>query len=350
MASLIRNLGPDESIFSIDSKTGDFKVTEAALSTNEKCPTFMVANINPRFDISYNLSRIEDIVRIAHEKQVDILVLPELSISGYVWEDSDRSSVLKHLKSSDNQQIEVKATLDRIKSGLETSNRGLKMVFLNNVRNDHINGRLYDSTFVLAPGIDCDEAFYDKVFLTPVEKLYFNRGSDRRLVIDTPWGLMGVMICYDICFVDMAKKYAFEDDVDILVTSAAWRTEATRVYPMLNLEMNDYYRYIWNLKHAAMASHNQVWSIGANCTGTFEKTGGRFCGRSGAWSPSGIPLVHASGEEEELLIMRNIEISGHMRHQAIEDFDYRLELNEVYREFKDIKPKRVVFKAPGMQQ
>jgi len=70
---------------------------------------------------------------------------------------------------------------------------------------------------------------------------------------------------------------------------------------------------------------------------------GRFCGESGVWSPSGIPLVQASHEEEELLVIRNVEIRGHMRHQAKEHFDYRLDFDEVYREIRDMKPKQVFF-------
>ncbi len=61
-----------------DSRSGStrargYKITDVAFSRNETCPTFMIANINPRFDISYNLSRIEDIVQTAHEENADIL-------------------------------------------------------------------------------------------------------------------------------------------------------------------------------------------------------------------------------------------------------------------------------------
>ena len=62
---------------------------------------------------------------------------------------------------------------------------------------------------------------------------------------------------------------------------------------------------------------------------------------SGIWSPSGI--VQASHEEEELLVIRNVEIRGHMRHQAKEHFDYRLDFDEVYRKIRDMKPKQVFF-------
>jgi len=326
--------------------SGGFKITDVSFSRNETSPTFMIANINPRFDIDYNLSRIEDIVQNAHQRNVDILILPELSISGYVWEDGRHAEVLEHLHASDNSRPGVKGVLDRIKAGLVDRGNGLKMLFFSNVRVNGHHNKIHDSTFVMTPYNDYNEVYYDKIFLTPLEKQFFHRGDDRRLVLNTRWGRMGVMICYDMCFVDLAKKYAFNDEVDVLVTTAAWRAEALRYYPLLKICIDDYYQFIWHLMNAALAAHNQVWSIGANCVGVYEMTGGRFCGESGIWSPSGVPLVHASPTEEELVIIRNLEIQGHMRHQAKEDFDYSLDFDEVYREIKDMQPQQVSLGIP----
>ncbi|MBE0481218.1 MAG: carbon-nitrogen hydrolase family protein [Dehalococcoidia bacterium] len=330
--------GPGTGINS--GKSRGFRIADVAFSTNEACPSFMTANINPKFDIEHNLSRMEEIAQAAHEKQVDILILPELAVSGYVWDNDDRGEVLEHLKASDNRRTQVKRVLDRIKAGLVDSCRGLKAVFFGNVR-DNRRGSLHDTVFIMTATADYNTVFYDKIFLTPLEKLYFKRGSDQRLVLDTRWGRIGVMICYDMCFVGLGKRYAFNDEVDLIITAAAWRTEAYREYPLLNLKLDNYYQFIWNLMHSALAAHNQIWSIGANCVGAFEKTGGLFCGQSGIWSPSGIPLVQASHDREELLILRNVEIRGHMRHQAKEDFDYSLDFDEVYREIKDLKPRHV---------
>jgi predicted amidohydrolase len=305
----------------------------------------MIANVNPRFDIGYNLSCMEDTTQTAHEMNVDVLVFPELCISGYVWDADHKAEVHEQLKASHNHQPEVKRVLDGIKAGLVAGGKGLKVVLFGNVRVDKSHGdtHAHDSTFVMAPGADYNNIFYDKIFLTPLEKLFFHRGSDQRLVLDTRWGRAGIMMCYDLCFVEMGKRYAFYDEVDVMITTAAWRKEAVREYPLLNLKIDNYYQYIWRLMHSALAAHNQVWSIGANCVGVFEKTGGRFCGESGVWSPSGIPLVHASHEEEELVVIRNLEIRGHMRHQAKEHFDYRLDFDEVYRNIRDMKPRQVSF-------
>jgi predicted amidohydrolase len=321
-----------------------YKVTDVMFSHSEACPTFMIANINPRSNISYNLSRMQEIVQVAHELNAEILIFPELCVSGYVWDAERKTEVEDQLQASDNLQPDVKRVLDEIKAGLGSGNDGLRMVIFGNVRVDRSHGKahLHDSTFVITPCADCNDIFYDKIFLTPLEKLFFRRGTDERLILDTPCGRIGVMMCYDLCFVEMGKMYAFVDEVDVIVTTAAWRMEALRHYPLLNIKMDNYYHFIWMLMHSALAAHNQVWSIGANCVGTFEKTGGRFCGQSGVWSPSGIPLVHASQEEEELIVIRNLEVRGHMRHQAKEHFTYSLDFDEVYHKIRDVKPRRVL--------
>lgn len=318
-----------------------YMVKEVAFSQNDACPSFMIANINPKFNISYNLSRMEEVVQLAHKLNIDILIFPELSVSGYVWDAEHKTEVEEQLKASDNRQPKIKRVLNNIREGLISGGNGLKTIFFSNVRVDKRHRKIHDSTFVMTKGIDYNDLFYDKIFLTPLEKLFFHRGSDKRLVLDTRWGRIGIMMCYDLCFVGLGKRYAFNDEADVIITLAAWRAEAVREYPLLNITINNYYQYIWRLMHSALAAHNQIWSIGANCVGFFEKTGGRFCGESGIWSPSGIPLVQASDEQEELIIIRNLEIGGHMRHQAKEHFDYGLDFDEVYREIKDIKPRLV---------
>jgi len=328
------------------SLVSGYKVIDVTFSDSDECPTFMIANINPKSDISYNLSRMQEIVQVAHQLDAEILIFPELCVSGYIWDAEHKTEVEKHLQESNNLQPDVKRVLDDIKAGLNNGSDRLKMVIFGNVRLDESHGKphLHDSTFVITPCADCNEIFYDKIFLTPLEKLFFRRGTDERLVLDTPCGRIGTMMCYDLCFVEMGKLYAFVDEVDVIITTAAWRMEATRHYPLLNIKMDNYYHFIWMLMHSALAAHNQVWSIGANCVGAIEKTVGRFCGQSGVWSPSGIPLVHASEEEEELIVIRNLEVKGHMRHQEKEHFTYSLDFNEVYHKIRDVEPRRILIK------
>ena len=125
-----------------------YKVTDVIFSDSEACPTFMIANINPKFDIDYNISRMEDIVQVAHQLNAEILIFPELCVSGYVWDAEHKTEVEDQLQASDNLQPDVKRVLDEIKAGLGSGNDGLRMVIFGNVRVDRSHGKahLHDST------------------------------------------------------------------------------------------------------------------------------------------------------------------------------------------------------------
>jgi len=149
-----------------------YKVTDVTFSESEACPTFMIANINPKFDIGYNLSRMESIVQVAHEVGADILVFPELCISGCVWDVNHKAEVQGQLKASDNHQPEVKRVLDGIKAGLIGSGNGLKVVFFSNVRVDKHHAKIHDSTFVMTPDADYNNIFLSLIHISEPTRPY----------------------------------------------------------------------------------------------------------------------------------------------------------------------------------
>jgi predicted amidohydrolase len=329
---------PEGEIFGLDSRVKGFVIVDRTYSVTENLPTFMLANINPSgMDIDYNIQRLKTIVEIAAQNRVNVLVLPELPVSGYVWdpENKNKEEVFNNLKKCVTDGPLVTDLIKYFRS-LMTED-GLNLIIFNNIRQ---NGeKLYDTTYVIGQDNEYLSCYYDKIFLTPIEKKYFYRGDDQRLVVNTKYGKFGINICYDLVFNSLAEKYAYDDKVDAIINSAAWRRGSIREYPLLNIRMDNYYQYIWDLKHAALASHNQVWSIGVTCVGVFDRTGNSFAGGSGFWSPSGICMCQASKTREELLIMRNLDITKHMRNQAVEDFNYALDYNEVWRQVENIKPK-----------
>ncbi len=326
------------SIFGLDRKDRGFTVVDRTYSDNDDLPTFMLANITPiTTDINYNISRLKTIAEIAADYEVNVLVFPELPISGYVWEpeSGDKEEVFEHLRQCTTTSPIVENFISDLRGLM--SEEGLNTVILNNIRDGGED--LYDTTYVIGMTNDYRDCYYDKIFLTPIEKEYFRTGSDQRLVVNTKYGRFGITICYDLCFTALAEKYAYDDEVDVVINSAAWRRDSVREYPLLNYRIDNYYEYIWDLKHAALSSHNQIWSIGCTCVGIFDRTGNSFVGGSGFWSPSGIKLLQSSKVYEELVIMRNLDVTKHMRNQAVEDFDYSLDYNQVWRRVKDIVPK-----------
>ncbi|SDY78026.1 carbon-nitrogen hydrolase family protein [Tindallia californiensis] len=315
------------------------KVVERWFSEDTKCPTIMMANITTSSNRERNMKKIEEIIQIAHEKKVNILILPELCISGYLWETENPKIIRDHLRNCSNQEIQP--WLDRIRDSLDDSGKGLEYVIFNNAR--PVNGDFYNSTYFLHPVGDCNELdrIYDKIFLTPIEVPYFRRGTDRRLILDTHWGKFGFLTCYDLCFMELPRKYAMVDEVDAIITVAAWRSQAIREYAMMNVRTDNYYGYLWNLMNSSKAAYNQVWSLGVNCVGSHEVNGSLFWGGSGVWAPSGLPLLQGSNMREELLIIHHLDIANYEEKHSLE-FNYRMEFNNVYKEIKETYPEPVV--------
>lgn len=305
----------------------DFRIVERVFSDDEKCPTFLIANIRHSFGVAANMNKMEKIIQIAHSRNVNMVVFPELAVSGYLWPTENTDEVRDVLSEAENSKIS--AWLNNIRDSLTEGKNGLEYVFYGNARIK--DGDFYNSTFILNHDIAFDdEAYiYDKVFLTPSELTYFQQGSDQRLSIDTRWGRFGFLICYDLCFVEMPRRYAFVDQVDAIITTAAWQSEAVREYTSMNVRTDHYYGFLWDLMNASKAAYNQVWSIAANWVGAHNRHPKYFWGGSGLWAPSGMQLLDGSNIKEELLIIRNVNIRK-QRERERDDFDYSIDFRNFY--------------------
>ncbi len=308
------------------------RIVERNFSDKEDCPSILIANLRLASDVSTNLSRMEEVVQIAHKKQANMLIFPELTVTGYIWDKRDARDFKELLLEGENSNISE--TIKRIRESLCEDGKGLEYVFYNNARRK--DGEFYNSTFVLSRTVDYtdEEYIYDKIFLPPIEQQYFRQGSDRRLIIETKWGRFGFLICYDLCFVELARKYAFRDHVDAIITMADWRSEALREYPRVNIMSDHYYGFLWDLMNSSKAAYNQIWSLGANMVGPHPVTGDYFWGGSGIWAPSGMKLVQASNITEELLFLRNVDIKG-QRFKERDEFNYQIDFARFYTQLKE---------------
>jgi len=308
------------------------RLIERTFSDCEQCPSILLANLHITSDVQRNLDQMEKVIQVGHEKGANIIIFPELCVTGYVWGNEPREDVRELLETGENSRIS--RTVNRIRDSLADDGAGLEYVFYNNVRLR--DGAFYNSTFVLHRGHDYsqEEFIYDKIFLPPVEQLYFRQGTDKRLTIKTKWGTFGFLTCYDLCFVELARKYTFQDQVDAMVTMAHWRSEAVREYARMNIMTDHYYGFLWDLMNSSKAAYNQVWSIGANAVGPHEKAGSYFWGGSGIWAPSGMNLAQASNITAELVLIRNIDLRG-QRSREKDDFNYHIDFSRFYKQMKE---------------
>ncbi|MFO8034514.1 MAG: carbon-nitrogen hydrolase family protein, partial [Candidatus Bipolaricaulota bacterium] len=187
----------------------ELRLVERTFSNREESPSVLLANLHGTIDMAQNLRTLEEVIELAHNHGANMLVFPELAVSGYVWDTPRRQDVLEHLRAGEMGRLQK--WVRRVVDSLRTDGRGLEYVFLGNVR--EVRAGLYNSVFILHPGVDYikEEFTYDKIFIPHNEQHYFQRGSDKRLTINTKWGRLGFMICYDLCFVELARRYAFID-------------------------------------------------------------------------------------------------------------------------------------------
>lgn len=310
-----------------------FQVLERTYSQDDKFPSIGLANIHAIVPgIEANKDKIVRVVKIFKELGVNIAVFPEFALSGYFWDDEGACRAYMGQALTENH-------LDWIRQELWPLCGGeLRAIVLNNLTAGPADKYL-NRTILVTPEVSdpLDPAHsYDKVFLPGIEKTYTASGTDNRLVVQSPrFGTkIGFTTCYDYLFVELLRRYSFEDQVDAVVQIASWRGASSREYANMNVHTDVYYGQLWNTVMAATSAQNQVWTVAANAVGRHEVTGAPFWGGSGVWAPSGIPLVQGSHFLEELIIVHNLDMHG-AREFELNDFNYEFDFREVYRAMED---------------
>jgi omega-amidase len=115
------------------------------------------------------------------------------------------------------------------------------------------------------------------------EDQYFTSGEEWGL-IETPWGMAGVAICYDLRFPELIRNLVFRG-ARFIVVPAQW--------PQERLEH-------WHTLCRARALDNQVFVFGVNPAGKVADSG--YTGHSLIVSPWG-EILKEGGEEEELIVL-----------------------------------------------
>jgi predicted amidohydrolase len=158
-------------------------------------------------DREANLGLIVDAVRRGVAARADIIVLPELATSGYVFASLDEARELA-MASDDPFFTTLASELD----GTDTvvivgfSERGAK-------------GVLYNSALLVSSA--GTQAVYRKTHLWDRETLWFTPGSAPPPVVQTKHGRIGIAICYDLEFPEMPRQLALAG-ADLLAIPTNW--------------------------------------------------------------------------------------------------------------------------------
>lgn len=157
-------------------------------------------------DITGNLTTCRLAIESAARDGAQIVVLPELASSGYVF--ADRAELSSLAETRDGPAISEWANL--------ADAFGLTIVA---GFPEAAGDAIYNSAAVVDPsGL---RGVYRKAHLWDSENAVFDRGDDLPLVVDTEHGGIGVMTCYDIEFPEWVRALALSG-ADLLCAPVNW--------------------------------------------------------------------------------------------------------------------------------
>ncbi|MFD6288761.1 nitrilase-related carbon-nitrogen hydrolase [Streptomyces sp. NPDC060205] len=163
-------------------------------------------------DLSHNKSMALDAVRRALADGADIVVLPELVTSGYVFETAEEARTTA-ITVEDPFFTDLSAVLAGTRSVVVLG-------FCQHADDtDDTDDALYNSAAVVdASGV---RAVYRKTHLWDRETLFFTPGDRTPPVVDTAHGRIGVLICYDLEFAEMPRRLALAG-ADLIAVPTNW--------------------------------------------------------------------------------------------------------------------------------
>lgn len=221
-------------------------------------------------DVDGNIARLVDAIR-QHGPTADLVVAPELATTGYDLElIGGRADDLA--EPADGRTVTL--------LGQEAARAGATVVagFL-----ERDGDQLYDSLAIVTP--DGDHTIYRKSHLYPAELPHFAAGDSLDTVI-TPVAKLGMLICFEHAFPDIATTLALAGAQILVIPSA----------------VPNGFEYLLELRTRARAQDNQVFAIAANLTGN------GFCGHSLVATPRG--AVVASADSAETVIHAGIDLGA----------------------------------------
>lgn len=158
-------------------------------------------------ELDLNCATVVTSVAAAVEAGADVVVLPELATSGYVFESLDEARSLAVTTDHD--------VFARVTGVLAGSSAVAAFGFCERGR----GGLVHNSAAVVtADGV---LEVYRKTHLWDTEKQFFTPGTALPPVVDTPAGRIGVLVCYDLEFPEMTRHLGLQG-ADLVVVPTNW--------------------------------------------------------------------------------------------------------------------------------
>ncbi|MBI2088922.1 MAG: carbon-nitrogen hydrolase [Deltaproteobacteria bacterium] len=271
-----------------------------------------IAQISPKLgDLKSNLALYEEKIRAAAKEKVDLLLFPELSLTGYFLRDmvpsvalrlsSPEIATLKRL----SREVDFVAGLVEESSDYRFFNAA---VYFEGGEIRHVHRKVYLPTY----------GMFD-------EQRYFARG-DRLRAFDSKFGRMAVLICEDLWHPSTVYLAALDGALAILCPSTSPLRGITEGEPR-----DDNARY-WELINRTYAETFSLYLVYGNRTGFEDGVG--FWGGSEIVDPFGEKIAKARYYEEDFIVGQ-VDLDSVRRKRTmaplLRDEDIDLTINELMR-------------------
>lgn len=220
-----------------------------------------------------NLRRIEEFTIKAKEQAADLVIFPELSLTGYVVRDQIYE-LAEIIPGPSTKRIEDLA-----------KRTGMYIIFGMPELSEKTKATVFNTAVFVGPqgGIGKYRKMYLPTHSVFEEKRYFRQGY-QTAAFNTELGNIGLCICYDLFFPEVCRLSRLKG-AELIVSISASPAVRRRYFEILT---------------AARALENTAFLAYVNLVGVED--GLQFWGGSRLISPTGEVLVKAKNDEEDFVI------------------------------------------------
>jgi predicted amidohydrolase len=246
-----------------------------------------VAQYEPHVgDVAGNRAAAVAWARRATAEKVDLLVLPELASSGYVFASEAEAAA----SAEDPDRGDIVTALTAV-----CAESGMHCVVGVNERAGDVR---HNSAVLVGP--QGRVATYRKLHLFNDEQSWFQPGGELP-VVDLPFGRVGMIICYDLWFPEAVRALALAG-AEVVAVPTNWVSSFKRtVYDAAGYCQGD-------IVAMASAAQNGVVMACADRVGLERSV--QFLGCSVIVGADGWPVAGPAGPDEEALLIADVDLES----------------------------------------